>query len=188
MSSTSDVEIVNSGLIKIGADTITSLDDDAKAATLTKRQFPILRNEVLRGHPWNFARRRAKLAQLADAPAFGFSNAYQLPTDCLRVVEMSDPTIRFVIEGRQLLTDESAASIEYIAEITDPNQFDAFFRETLALRIAADLAFNLVDSLRLAKAMMDLYLDHLAKARTFDAQEGGGQEKIEATTWTDERL
>lgn len=181
------VGIVNSALVKIGADTITSLTDDSAEARAANAQYEKLRDEVLRGHPWNFAVARMQLAQVADDPAFGFAHQYQLPADCLRVLGMSDDRIRFVIEGRRLLTDEATAKIVYIRQVTDPNEFDTFFRETFALRIAADLAFTLVNSNTLANAMMQLYLDHLAKARSVDAQEGNAQTIIEASTWVDVR-
>ena len=56
--------ICNSGLIKLGASTIMSLTEGTKNANLCNEQFAKLRDEVLRGHNWNFAIARAKLAQL----------------------------------------------------------------------------------------------------------------------------
>lgn len=183
----SDVGIVNSALVKIGADTITSLTDDSEEARAANAQYAKLRDEVLRGHPWNFAVERVQLAQFGTDPAFGYAKQYQLPADCLRVLGMSDDTIQFEIEGRKLLTDEETAKIRYIKQVTDPNEFDSFFRETLALRLAADLAYTLVNSGTLSELMMKLYLDHLSKARSIDAQEGNAQTIIEASTWVDKR-
>lgn len=181
------VGIVNSGLIKVGADTITSLTDDSPEARAANAQYEKLRDEVLRAHPWNFAVTRASLARLAEAPAFGFAYQYQLPADCLRVLAMNLGRARFEIEGRRLLTDEESADIVYIARITDPNAFDAMFREALAYRIAADLAYPLANSTTLAGTMMQLYRDALALARAIDGQEGGAQTAVEASNWIDVR-
>ncbi len=183
----SEVGIVNSALVKIGADTITALIDDSEEARAANAQYAKLRDEVLRAHPWNFAIARAQLAQLAEDPAFGYAKQYQLPADCLRVLSMSDDTIQFEIEGRKLLTDEETAKIRYLRQVTDPNEFDSFFRETLSLRLAADLAYTLVNSGTLSELMMKLYLDHLSKARSIDAQEGNAKTIIEASTWVDRR-
>ena len=43
----------------------------------------LTREELLRGHDWNFARGRQKLARLTAAPTYEFDHAYQLPTDWL---------------------------------------------------------------------------------------------------------
>jgi hypothetical protein len=181
------VGIVNSALIKIGADTITSLTDDSAEARAANAQYEKLRDEVLRAHPWNFAIARAQLPRLAEAPAFGYAHQYQLPADSLRVLLMQGGRAAFEIEGRRLLTDEETAAVLYIRRVTDPNQFDAMFAEALATRIAADLAYPLANSTTLAGAMMQLYRDALAHARAIDGQEGGPQRALEAATWIEAR-
>lgn len=181
------VGIVNSGLIKVGADPITSLADDSVEARAANSQYEKLRDEVLRAHPWNFAIARSRLARLAEAPPFGFSFQYQLPVDSLRVLTMNEGRSRFEIEGRRLLTDEESADIVFVRRVTDPNEFDAMFREALAYRIAADLAYPLANSTTLSSAMMQLYRDALALARSVDGQESGAQRVLEASAWIEAR-
>jgi len=180
------VGIVNSALIKLGADTISALTEDSPEARAANARYESLRDEVLRAHPWNFALVRAELARLLDAPLFGAAHHYQLPADCLRVMatEGAEP---FEIEGNRLLTDAESARILYVRRVADPNLFDAMFRETLALRIAADLAYKLVSSTTLAQSMMQLYREHLALTRSADAQEGDGHRRIAAELWLDSR-
>ena len=74
----SAVQICNNALIKLGANTITSLSDDTKPARLCNKIYTVLRDDLLRSHPWNFAIGRSSLAQLVDAPAFGFSFQYRV--------------------------------------------------------------------------------------------------------------
>lgn len=180
------VGIVNSALIKLGADTIAALNEDSPEARAANARFEALRDEVLRAHPWNFALARAELARLVDAPAFGPAHQYQLPADCLRVMAM-DGEEPFEIEGNRLLTDAESARALYVRRVADPNLFDAMFRETLALRLAADLAYKLVSSTTLAQQMMQIYREHLALARSADAQEGDGHRRIAAELWLDAR-
>jgi hypothetical protein len=181
------VGIVNSGLIKVGADPITSLTDDSVEARAANAQYEKLRDEVLRAHPWNFAVARQRLARLVEAPPFGFAFQYQLPPDCLRVLVMNGGRSVFEIEGRKLMTDEESADVVYVRRITDPNEFDAMFREALAYRIAADLAYPLANSTTLSSAMMQLYRDALALARSVDGQESGAPRIVEASGWIDAR-
>lgn len=181
------VGIVNSGLIKVGADPITSLGDNSVEARAANAQYEKLRDEVLRAHPWNFAIARARLSRLSEAPPFGYAFQYQLPEDCLRVLRLNDGRPGFDVEGRRLLTDEAEANTVFVRRVTDPNEFDAMFREALAYRIAADLAYPLANSTTLSGSMLQLYRDSLALARSVDGQESGAQHVLEASAWIDVR-
>lgn len=184
---TSVVEICNSALNKIGANTINSLSEDSQEARLCKAQFTRLRDALLRSHPWNFALHRAVLARLADPPAFDFAYQYQLPGDCLRLLQLQDPATRFRIEGRQLLTDAEAARVLYIRRVTDPNRFDALFGEALATRLAAEIAFAVANSRSLGEEMLKLARDAIRDAKTRDAQEGTPA-VVAGSSWLDSRV
>lgn len=185
----SAVQICNSALIKIGADRIISLDDDNKRAQYCKEQYPKLRDELLRAHPWNFAIKRKELGQLATTPEFEFTYEYQLPTDCLRVLKTSLPNVEeYSIEGRKLLSTSQEVSIKYISQVTDTSLFDKGFEEVLAFRLAADLAYGLVQNAALQGALFDEYQVQLSLARSYDAQEGFSDNQIEADTWLNSRF
>lgn len=176
----SDVEIVNNALSLLGDNPIVSLDDDNVRARIANTMYGPTRDAVLRAHPWNCAITRAALPLISNAPLYGFSNQYQLPTDpyCLRVLslnevqEYGDPGDVFKIEGRQLLTNEGTANIRYIARITDPNQYDTLLYECLSARLAAKLCYPVTGSTSLAQAMIALYEGFLKEARTINGQEG----------------
>lgn len=168
----SDVSICNSALIKIGADRISSLSEDNKRAQICKEQFEKCRDEVLQAHPWNFALKRASLARLVKVPAFEYPHAFQLPLDCLRVVKTQDYNIQYKVEGDQLLTFSDSIQIQYISKVTDPTRYTPAFREALACRLAADIAYAIVQSVQLTKTMTDLYEHQLRRARSMNAQEG----------------
>jgi hypothetical protein len=181
------VGICNSALIKAGAEPILSLTENSKAARLCNEQYEKLRDEVLRAHPWNFAIHRVCLARLSVSPSFEFAYQYQLPSDCLRVLRMAFAGSTFKIEGRSLLTDEPTAKILYIRRELDPQRFDSQFREALAYRIAADLAFPLAASTTLSQALWRLYEQQLATARSMDGQEGT-PDNLQADAWINSRI
>ena len=171
----SDVAICNTALNRLGANTITSFTENSKEARLCNSEYSGIRDQVLRAHPWNCAISRATLAQDSDAPSFGFAYQYTLPTDpyCLRVLQMETEVINFKVEGRKLLTDEATAKIMYIGRVTDPEEYDSLFIDTLSARIAFEFSFNITGSRTLQGDMFDLYNQKLALARSFDAQESG---------------
>lgn len=61
-----DVEIVNLALVRLGATRITSLSDGSRNANEANAIYNMIRNEVLRGHTWKFAMRRATLKEYID--------------------------------------------------------------------------------------------------------------------------
>lgn len=186
---TSVVAICNRALDMLGAEPVTSLDDNSKAARLCARNYEPVRDAVLRAYPWNAAVRRAALAALAEAPAWGYARQFQLPEGpspepCLRLLAIDGETefgLRYKIEGRRVLTDEAAPlNILYIARIDDPAVLDPQLADVIATRLAADLSYSLTASAALGQTLMDIYQAKLNEARITDADEGSPDELVAA--------
>lgn len=169
----SNVEIGNSALHLLGEDSINAFTDDSVPAKLMNAEFGNTRDALLREHPWKFAIKRVQLGQLATGPLYGFTYAYQLPGDCLRVLDadIDEDDKPWKIEGRTLTTDATAVKIRYLAQVTDPAQFDGSFMGCLAARLAMELAVPITNSLGLFDRMTDLYQRRLQDARNHNAIE-----------------
>ena len=168
----STVDICNGALNQLGATTILSLTEDSKNARLCNSRFTQVRDAVFRSHPWNCLQKRIQLAADTDTPAWGFTQQYTLPADCLRVLTILDYDADYKIEGRKILTDNSTMKILYVARIEDPNQYDELLRETLSASLAADIAYAITSSNPTATNMYNLFQDKLKEARFVDATEG----------------
>jgi hypothetical protein len=173
----SEVAICNLALQDVGRGlSITALDENSQAARACRLRYPFARDACLRAYDWNFAAARASLPALATPPSFGFASAFQLPPDCLfvRAVGEADDCA-WVVESGTLLSDEGAPlKITYTRAVTDPAAFDPLFAETLAVRIASEIAVSLTESAGKAQALWQVYQQKLAEARRRDAQEGVG--------------
>lgn len=156
MSSATD--IANSALTKLGADRILALSDNQKEAREMNAIFTMRRDALLRAYNWSFAMTRAELSALVDGPAWGYTYYYQLPTDCLRVVQVSDEWVPYgladyisgpdqepyKIEGRKIATDYGAPlPIRYAKRVTETGEFDPMFTEAFA----CDLAFHACEAI-----------------------------------------
>lgn len=190
----SEVDIVNGALRRLGAKPITSLGDDTVQARLANGLLPNVRDAVLRSHLWNCAMNRSELALLVDAPSHGWAHQFQLPTDpyCLRVISVNslqgddDPGDPFKVEGRKLLCDSSTAKIRYVGRVTDPNDYDQLLYETISIRMAAEMAYPVTGSTSMATMMWQLYEEKAKEARGVDGQEGTA-EAMNDTTLIDVR-
>lgn len=200
----SETSVANMALARIGGagdnGTITNLrTEDSKAARFCRIFFDDTRDAMLREHPWNFAVKRATLAQLATAPTFEFAYAFQLPADFLCMVRTTYEAQGYLnaeyrIEAATsaggkptLVTDDATMDIEYVAQVTDPNQWDATFVDCFAQRLAAELAMPLTNNSAAAERLMTVYENKIRLAWHRDAQEGTPR-VIEASDWVMARL
>ena len=191
----STVDICNGALNQLGATTILSLTEDSKNARLCNSRFTQVRDGVFRSHPWNCLQKRIELAQDTTAPAWGFSYAYTLPADCLRLLRILDYDSNYKVEGRKILSNTSSMKILYIGRITDPNEYDELLRETLSASLAADIAFAVTSNNTTANNMYNLFQDKLRDARFVDSTEGqnidqdlGMSDQIDAGTFINSRF
>jgi hypothetical protein len=202
----SENDICNLALSRIGHLTITSLTEGTPTSDLCNLHYAISRDAVLRAHPWNFAIRRAILAQDVTTPEFEFTYRFALPESprCLRVIRTNweaegisgsavygfpgimgyaDASVPYRIEGRYLYCNETDVKIEYIAQITDTAQFDSVFVDLLAQRLSAEMAPRLTDTQAMAQAMWNIYNAKLQDARLNDAMEGSAREVVDLGQW-----
>jgi hypothetical protein len=145
-------------------------------------------------HPWNFAVARKQLALISGyTPAYEFEKAFQLPLDCLRVLDTSlnympqIGEVKWAIETdhttglKMLLTNEDTVSIKYIRRVPE-HQFDVLFAELLALKLGYDMAYAMTQSTTVTQLLFQEFKDKLSEARSFDAQEGSVPQ-VEANDW-----
>ena len=189
------VEICNGALNQLGATTILSLTEDSKNARLCNSRFTQVRDAVFRSHPWNCLQTRVELASSTTAPAWGFSYAYTLPADCLRLLKILDYDSNYKVEGRKILSNTSSMKILYIGRITDPNEYDELLRETLSAALGADIAFAVTSNNQTASNMYNLFQDKLRDARFVDSTEGqnidqdlGMSDQIDAGSFINSRF
>ena len=176
----SNVQIANRALAKLGDKTIVSLTENSNQARALNECFVLVRQGELRRHPWHFAKKRAQLAADATAPLFDFAYKFALPSDCLRILmpqERSesvqyDNRVDWKVEGRFILSDQAGPlSITYLADVTDPNEFDAAFIDVFASRLAVEVAHRLTGSTEKRRMAQEEYRGALLEARRANAFE-----------------
>lgn len=185
--SDSQIKISNIALSLLGEPLITSLAEETKAARLVDLRYDDVRDAVLRAHPWNCATKRAVLTSLATAPVYGFANAYQLPSDFLRLIETDRRTNNFRIEGRTILVDYSPVNIKYVYRVTDVAEMDDLLRQCIAARLGAEMALPLTRSSDRMSQLWQQYQNKLSEARFVDAIEAP-TDGFQSNEWIDARV
>lgn len=152
MSSQAAIDICNIALLRIGHSMITAFDGLSDASKACELLYPQLRDAVLEAHPFRSHIKRARLARLADVPlpgdGEGFLHQFALPSDYGHLVDTDAPWGLYRLErgqhgGMVLLAPCDTVHIVYAAQGDLAARYFALFRETVAFRLAADLALAL---------------------------------------------
>lgn len=187
------VKIWNLALSMCGTRRVNSADDPSREARSCRDNYDICRRAVLRKHRWNFAIDRIILNTVASpAPAFGYTNAFTLPDDFIRVhtvyaggIIIDEPIYR--IEGNKLLTDRGELWLKYVTDFDDVSKFDPLFDRYLA----ADLAMVISPQLNASSANLQEIAQQLKdaerSARFVDSVEDPSEE-LDVDVWLQSRV
>ena len=180
----STIDICNLSLQRLGQrGNIASIDppeDGNDAAESCAAFFNIAKNDFLETFPWSFAVKRGTLSELTETP-IGYRQAYKLPADCLRVIQMlyipseqavagqhgaqrlldaAEWDVELVSGGPALLTDASPDAVRYISTEVDVNRFSPLAVDALSWLLASHLAGSLLKGaagMQMAQSCMQFY-------------------------------
>ena len=193
-SALSITDIANMALDYLDEAPLTSIDDGTSVARWMKRNFWPMAWGLMRKHPWNFAITRAALAEDAVPPLFGWSHAYSLPADCLRVLpptadSSEDGTpVPYKVEGQDILTDQPAPmQLRYIRRIDNTGLFDNQFCDALAAALAQKAAHFITGKQSYAQTLAQVFAGLMSAAQLIDALAGTAEAPVD-DDWLNARL
>ena len=195
----SDTAAASSALYILGHTAITALTEDSDAARIMNALYTPTLDAALSAHDWNFARLRAVLATLADAPAWGYDRQFQLPQSpfCLRELEVEDADEdawdieTYISPGgaqyRVIVTDLTTVKIKYLARITDPTLWSSLFAEAFIGELAYGACYGLTRNDTLKETLRQEKERLWRLARGVDGQEGRPLKRLLSSSLTDVR-
>ena len=198
----SPVDIANLALDKLGQPSITSFNNESKAARLCNRMYPLAKDYVFRMFPWRRLRTRGLLAASTQTHAWGYQFEFPLPVDLLRLLDVASGQLTsfsggsnmmqsgWELEGNSILTNvQGPLQIRYIKNSDDPGEWDRLMIHTIAAYMAKDMAEALTqDHKKKVFAVSDFALI-TEEARHANAQEGNpvrlnSPDSWETVRWT----
>jgi hypothetical protein len=168
-----DVSICSNALLLLGAKTISSFDENSDRARLASNLFPMVRNYLLRSHPWNCAIKRVALAPDVAAPAFDWDYQFTLPGDYMRVLSVGEAgaEVPFKIEDGKLLCDDNPAYLRYVYRNENPATWDDMLVWGMTQAMKAAFAYPITQSASLEDLVEKICEQVLKKARAVDGQD-----------------
>ena len=168
------VQVCSNALLTLGQRPINSFQDLSDSVLAAANLYPMVRDAVLRAHPWNCATKRVVLSPETAAPAFGWDRRFLLPGDCLRVLSVGreqPEEFPYVIEAGELLCDETAVYLRYIFRNENPATWDSVLTRAMVAAMAEVLAIPATGDMQKKQAANGDYLLALREARAIDGQE-----------------
>lgn len=183
-----EVHICNMALGHLGnSKLIAALDERSTEARMCNLYYAQCRDEVLRDFPWPFATVVSTLALLSTSPTPEWAFSYAYPSEALRLVRapygsVRNPTVdtltKYLVRrgasgGRVLYADQSVATIEYIAQVTDAGEFPPDFTAALSYALAARICPSVTSENRKETTllMVQFYQAVVANAKANAANE-----------------
>lgn len=172
-----ETRICNMALGFLGANLVTNYRvDESEEAELCRVNFEISRRYCLEEADWTFASDMVVLSALADTPAFKYSRAFQLPSDCLVVRSVSlssnmSNTLPYLKQNTQLYANAENLYIRYTCDEKNINVFSANAIFALAYKLASLMALPLTESRKTQETMEALTLRYLEKGGGIDGSQ-----------------
>lgn len=192
----SEVQIYNRALVKLGAQRVLSPDDDTPEGRVLKSMYDQVRDAELRRYRWKFAIKRAELLALVEKPLWGYAFQYPLPEDYLGLIQVGEYYVRALrqqnarwsVENNRIHTDMQAPlRIRYTARIEDSGIYDPLFVEVLACKLALEACETLTQSSGKKQDAANEYKFAVSEAIRMDSIENPPDELSEGT-WLASRL
>lgn len=181
-----NIEIINLALSHIGAQNIDSLSEGTNESKAANLYYNPVRRMVLQKYPWNFATKTSRLA-LVDSQPVNFTYAYALPTDCVKVINITPNTEAyfadgnknpFLIQGNNLLCDLDEVYLTYIYDVVDTNLFDDSFVDAFSHLLASRMAMRITGDRDLQVTELSIYDGLVSEAGSLNVNESKETKEI----------
>lgn len=164
-----DISICAAALQLIGADEITSFYDETREARLCASLYDTLKQDTLQSHPWGFSVRQEQLNQLVKTPLYGFSYAYSLPTDFLRLIGKDNPSYKHQLFENRLYTNLETVYAKIQYDVSE-RYFPSYFVLLLQFKLAGMLASAVLEDENKTDKFLVIAREQMIKARNIDSQ------------------
>lgn len=171
----SPIDVCSRALILIGADPITSFDDNSNESLIAVNMYEDIARSALVNSRWRFSTNQVVLNRLSEAPTGRYDAAYQLPSGWLmtHAVTVNDTPIEYQTYGSKLFCDESSTStliLDYTYR-ADEQDWPSYFTIALQYELASAFAVGLARDQGLAQLMSSQAQIAMIRARSLDSQQ-----------------
>ena len=171
----SKISIINRALTFLGANRITSLNDNTLEAQSASNIYNESLKSILSECDWKFATKRVVLNKLDKEPEWaedGKRNYFQLPADYVEIFGVKDQNAKWSVEGNTIVADTPEFAIKYVYFCTNTDLYTSSFVEAFACKLACDMCYEITNSTEKSATLIELYKgEYLPLAKNKNARQ-----------------
>lgn len=166
----SKIDICSNALQLIGDEPINSFDEPGAGPKVADALYLTTKETLLSSHPWSFALKQQLLNRLSQIPdkKTGFSYAFQLPSDLIRIWNIQDHSDYILINGL-LYSNRKELLCTYIYDVAE-SALPPQFTKALEYALASDFAIAITENQSMAGLYEQKAVMKLSQAKTIDSQ------------------
>lgn len=173
----SAVSIASNALLLLGAQPISSFNDGSTPSTIAANLYETSYLSLLTNHIWRFATKKAQLARLVETPIDGYSYAYQIPSDSIKITSCT--SLNYQIFEDQLHTNDSEVFIDYTHRV-DENKLPPYFKKLLEFFLASQFAVSVTGDIDKGNYFSRMYMTELKRVKYTDSTQSPPDEFVES--------
>jgi hypothetical protein len=140
MSETS-IDICSKALLLIGANTITSFEDETREAEVCNSLYNTIKESLLGNRLWSFSMEQMDLARLQQKPLRDYEYMFQIPKEVIRIKRSASGA--YDIFGDKIYSNSPTMSIDCQVSVHE-SKMPAHFKKALISNICRDLSVSLL--------------------------------------------
>ena len=180
---TTEIHVCNLALRRLGQSPVASISSPTtREEDVCALHYDQTRRKVLRNGIYNFAKNLVILTESGTVePPFGFTTAYKLPNDFIRLLAIGDISINddtparlYDMAGGHIYTssgEDDGLKLHYIFDNTVVATWDPLFVDLLRLQLATDMAYAFTLKASLVKDVREELEIARVAAKAIDGQE-----------------
>jgi hypothetical protein len=162
------IQIISKSLELLGKGPVTAID--SKITEAAESAFDLLYPADIGASAYSFATKWVQLSKTTGTPILEFwQNEYSLPSDYIKMVEVSPNTDYDIIEDKTLLSNQTELKAKYVF-IPEPTLLPAYYVRYLTYSIASHLAEGVIENAAMSERLNKKAALSKQKAQSMNAQ------------------
>lgn len=181
---TSAIQMASNALILLGHPPISDFSEPGAGARSASNLYESTYRDLLSGTRWRFATKKIVLSRLTESPLNEYEYQYQLPSDFLYIIRVTDNSDYEVYQDK-IYSDIPTLSIDYVYRV-DESFLPPYFAVLMEYELAKKLAIPVTANSTRAALYEDMAMKQLKKARYLDSSQRPADEVV-GSTYVDAR-
>lgn len=151
-----DISICARALVLLGAEPISSFEDEVDTARICALVYPNLKSSMMSRYGWRFLMRKAKLSRENGAPVATWQYKFIIPGEAISIphavfssAQGRLTTNEFEVFQRRVLTNYPELWMDYVATVPE-SEWPAWFVDLMTKAMCAEIAFGVTDQQNVA--------------------------------------